>query len=54
MPLKKGKSKGAFDSNMSHLIAKYRKTGKIGSSRPKNAEKARQQALAIAFSQKER
>ena len=54
MPLKQGKSKKTFDSNMSELIASYRKTGKIGSSRPKGADKARKQALAIAFSQKEK
>jgi len=49
MPLKKGKSQAAFDSNMSELIAHYRKTGKIGRSRPKGADRARKQALAIAF-----
>jgi len=52
MPLIKSKSKGAFDANMSELIASYRKTGKIGKSRPKNADEARKQALAIAFSKK--
>ncbi len=50
MPLKKGKK--AFDSNVSELIATYRKTGKIGNSRPAGADKARKQALAIAFNVK--
>ena len=54
MPLVKGKSKRAFGKNLSELIASYRKTGKIGNSRPKNAAKARKQALAIAFSVKRR
>lgn len=52
MPLKKGKSEDTFDSNMSELIATFRKTGKIGKSRPKGADKARKQALAIAFSKR--
>ena len=54
MPLTKGKSKAAFDSNMSELIAHYRKTGKIGRSRPKGADKARRQALAIVFETRRR
>lgn len=49
MPLTQGKSREAFSDNVSELIATYRKTGKIGRSRPKGADKARQQALAIAF-----
>jgi len=52
MPLTKGKSQQAFDSNMSELIATYRKTGKIGKSKPQGMEKARKQALAIAFNTK--
>jgi len=52
MPLKKSKSKQAFSDNVSELIATYRKTGKIGRSRPKGAAAARKQALAIAFNVK--
>lgn len=52
MPLKKGKSKKTFEDNISELIARYRKTGKIGNSRPKGADAARKQALAIAFNVK--
>lgn len=49
MPLKQGSSKEAFDTNMSELIASYRKTGKIGRIRPKGADHARKVALGIAF-----
>jgi hypothetical protein len=54
MPLKKSKSKRAFNYNVSELIHAYKKKGKIGKVKPKNAKKARQIALAIAFKIKRR
>jgi hypothetical protein len=50
MPLMGGPSKKAFEGNVSELIKAFKAKGKIGTSTPKNKEKARKQALAIAFS----
>ena len=50
MPLKKGSSKKTIQKNISELIKSYKKTGKIGSSKPKSLKKAREQAVAIAYS----
>ena len=52
MPLKQGKSQATFKKNVSELMHAFKRKGKIGTSTPKNAAKARQQALAIAFSMK--
>ena len=52
MPLKQGKSRATFKKNVSELMDAFKRKGKIGTSTPKNAAKARQQALAIAFSMK--
>lgn len=49
MPLKSGKSQSAFNFNVKELVGAWRNKGKIGSSRPKSLDKARKQALAIAF-----
>ena len=50
MPIKKGKSKKVISENISEIIRSYKKKGKIGTSRPKSAKKAQQQAIAIAMS----
>jgi hypothetical protein len=50
MPLKSGKSKEAFNFNVEELVNSWKKKGKMGSSRPESLNKARKQALAIAFS----
>lgn len=50
MPLKKGKSQKIFQANLSELLDKYGKTGKIGYSKPESMAKAKKQALAIAYS----
>ena len=52
MPLQKGKSKETFGKNISELMTSFHKTGRIGTSKPSSAVKARKQALAIAFSMK--
>lgn len=50
MPLKKGSSDKTIQKNISELIRSYKKTGKIGSSKPESAKAAREQAVAIAYS----
>ena len=54
MPLKKGRSKKTLASNIKKTMGEYRKTGKIGSSRPKSARKAQKQAVAVAYSARKR
>ena len=49
MPLKAGKSKETFSKNVSEMVHSYRRKGKIGKTKPKNAEHARRIALAAAF-----
>ena len=49
MPLIQGKSENAFKGNVSELINSFKKTGKIGNSKPADTNRARKQALAIAF-----
>jgi len=53
MPLKEGKSKETFSKNVAEILRAYKKKGKIGKVTPKSKKKARQIALAIAFSKKE-
>lgn len=49
MPLSKGKSKKTVSKNISEMMHSFKKTGKIGKSEPKSAEKAQKQAVAIAM-----
>jgi hypothetical protein len=49
MPLKKGKK--AMSSNVKELMHTYKKTGKIGSSKPKSKKAAQKQAASIAYQQ---
>lgn len=51
MPLEKGGGDKVRQRNISELYDSYRKSGKIGTSKPASAEKARKQAVAIAYSQ---
>lgn len=50
MPLKKGPSKNAISFNVAELMHGYKKTGKIGTSTPKNKKAAQKQSVAIALS----
>jgi len=50
MPLKSGKSQKTVGKNVSELMKSYKKTGKIGTSKPKSKKKAQKQAVAIALS----
>ena len=49
MPLSKGKSKRTHSKNVSELMSAYKKTGKIGSSKPKSLAHAIEIANAIAY-----
>lgn len=50
MPLKKGSSKDTISKNIKTEMDKYKKTGKVGTSKPANKGKAAKQAAAIAYS----
>ena len=50
MPLKTGKSSKVVSENIGEMVRSYKKTGKLGTSKPKSAEKAQKQAVAIALS----
>jgi hypothetical protein len=54
MPLKKDKSKKIMKENIKEIVKSYKKTGKIGTSRPRSKDKAVKQAVAIAYSQQRR
>jgi hypothetical protein len=49
MPLKSGKSQKTKSKNIAELMRKYKKTGKIGTSKPKSKKAAKKQAAAIAY-----
>lgn len=50
MPLKKGRSRKTISSNIRELVNKFKKSGKIGTSKPKTKAQAIKQAVAIALS----
>lgn len=50
MPLKKGSSKKTISKNIETEMKKYKKTGKVGKSKPASKKKATKQASAIAYS----
>ena len=50
MPLKAGKSQGVISSNISECMASFRKDGKIGNTRPRNAAHARKMCVAMSLS----
>lgn len=49
MPLRTGTSQKVISDNISEIMASFAKSGKIGTSRPKNKAKALQMAQAIAL-----
>jgi hypothetical protein len=49
MPLKKGSSKKTISKNIGELMSSFKKTGKIGTSKPSSTKKAQEQAAAIAY-----
>ena len=50
MPLKNGKSKKVFNSNIEELLQSCKENGTIGTSHPKSMKLAQKQAVAIAYS----
>ena len=54
MPLDRSKSEDALRSNISELIRSYKRTGRIGNTKPSTIAKARKMALADAYSVRER
>lgn len=49
MPLKKGKSKKVVSENIKEIMHSYKKTGKIGTSKPKSKKQALKQSVAISY-----
>lgn len=50
MPLKAGKSKKTVSNNIAEMMRSWKKTGKIGNTRPKNKAQALKIAQAAAIS----
>ena len=50
MPLKKGKTNKILHQNISELMGTFKKSGKIGTSKPKSKKAAQKQSAAIAYS----
>lgn len=50
MPLKSGSSQKTIGKNVKELMGAYKKSGKIGSSKPESKKAAQKQAVAIALS----
>ena len=50
MPLKSGSSQKTISKNVKELMGAYKKSGKIGSSKPSSKKAAQKQAVAISMS----
>jgi hypothetical protein len=49
MPLSRGSSSKTISSNISEMMGSFKKTGKLGTSKPASKKKAQKQAVAIAL-----
>jgi len=49
-PLRRGKSQKTISSNIGEMLHKFKKSGKIGNTKPGSMKKAQQIASAAAYS----
>lgn len=50
MPLKPGRDTKTISANIGELMSSYKSSGKIGNTKPRNAEHAQKIAAAVAYS----
>jgi hypothetical protein len=49
VPIKKGRSQRVISENIGEMVGSYKKTGRLGTSKPKSTKAATKQAAAIAY-----
>lgn len=51
MPLQSGASEGTMKANLKEVYNSYKRSGRIGKSKPKSKKAALKQSIAIAYAQ---
>lgn len=54
MPLRKGRSNKTRSANIKEMVDSWKRTGRIGNSKPKSKRKAIRQAVAASYTQQRR